>query len=97
MVQMDWSILSEPVPQLILATAGLLILAVVGIYILQKLRTESREPPPQPTDWLSEFRDLRDRGLITPQEYEAIRANLRQHVRRKDQPGPGDQLDVRGE
>ncbi len=38
MVQMDWSILSEPVPQLILATAGLLILAVVGIYILQKLR-----------------------------------------------------------
>ncbi len=80
---MDWSFFNEPVVQLILATAALMILAVVGIYILQKLKGQIRDQPGQPPDWLAEFRQLREKGIITEKEYEAIRENLAGQIRRR--------------
>lgn len=80
---MDWTFFSEPFVQLILATAGLVILVLVGIYILGKLRHEVRQRGEPMVDYLAEFRDLRDRGIITDKEYEKIRANLTAQSRRR--------------
>jgi|YNPMSStandDraft_1061717.scaffolds.fasta_scaffold258641_1 uncharacterized membrane protein len=80
---MNWSFFSEPVVQLILATAALMILAVVGIYVLQKLKGQTHGQAEQPPDWLAEFRQLREKGVITEEEYQAIRENLAGQLRRR--------------
>ncbi|MCS7237919.1 MAG: hypothetical protein NZ899_06570 [Thermoguttaceae bacterium] len=73
---MDWEFFSEPVAELILATAGLIILILVGLYVLSKLRGEIRDRGNPSVDLLAEFRELREKGLLTEKEYESIRANL---------------------
>ncbi len=84
---MDWTLFSEPVAQLILATAGLVILALVGLFLLGKIRQEIRQHDQSAIDLLTEFRNLRDRGLITEKEYERIRANLATQSQRQEKMG----------
>lgn len=73
---MDWAFFSEPIAQLILATAGLVILLLIGLYVIAKIRGEVRQRGNPSVDWLAEFRQLRDKGLLTEKEFESIRANL---------------------
>ncbi|MCF0234797.1 MAG: hypothetical protein HUK22_07465 [Thermoguttaceae bacterium] len=63
---------------LIVGITILAILVAVAVYVILKLRAGMRAnvPAESAQEMLTKFNDLRDRGVITPEEYKAIRRNF---------------------
>jgi hypothetical protein len=71
----------------------LMVLCLVGVFVIRRFRDPTGSAGPSPSDLLSEFRDLREDGDITPQEYRQIKAllgtKLQQSLGSKDADGDG--------
>jgi len=82
----DWQFFFEPTVQLVLATALLAILIVIGIYVLMRVRAEAREDPTSPSELLSQFEELRARGMLQEEEFKKIKDNLSKKLRDQLKP-----------
>ena len=71
----------------------LIVLCLVGVFVVKRFRDRADRGGPSPSDLLSEFRELREDGDITPQEYRQIKAvlgtKLQQSLGSKDAEGDG--------
>jgi hypothetical protein len=71
-------------PRLLWATVGLLGLVLVGVLIivwLDRWRKDSGQASVSANDQLSQFRDLRERGELSSEEFERIRKSLEPRLR----------------
>ena len=71
----------------------LIVLCLVGVFVVKRFRDRADSDGPSPSDLLSEFRELREDGDITPQEFRQIKAvlgtKLQQSLGSKDTEGDG--------
>jgi hypothetical protein len=83
---------STPAQATIWGTA-LIVLCLVGVFVVKRFRDRTSSEGPSPSDLLSEFRELREGGDITPQEFRQIKAvlgtKLQQSLGSKDAEGDG--------
>jgi hypothetical protein len=71
----------------------LIMLCLIGFFVVKRVRDRVDGGGPSASDLLSEFRDLREDGDITPQEFRQIKAvlgtKLQQNPRAKDTEDAG--------
>ncbi len=71
----------------------LIVLCLVGVFIVKRFRDRADSEGPSPSDLLSGFRDLREDGGISPEEFRQIKAvlgtKLQQSLGSKDAEGDG--------
>lgn len=68
--------LSSPLASVVLLFALTGTLIAVGIYVVSKVRAGINEREPDASEYLTEFRELYDRGELDEQEYKTIKATL---------------------
>ena len=68
--------LTTPTAQIVLGLAGIAALVAVGIYIIARVRTEWIESKPETNDLIINFRQLRESGELSDQEYRTIKGML---------------------
>jgi hypothetical protein len=71
-------------PRLLWATVGLLGLVLLGVLViawLDRWRKQSGSASCSANDQLAEFRELRERGELSAEEFERIRASLEPRLR----------------
>ena len=56
-------------------------LCTVGYYLIGKLREKLRETGPTASDFVTNFRELRERGELTDEEYRTIKAMLASRIK----------------
>ena len=54
----------------------LIVLCLVGVFVVKRFRDRADRGGPSPSDLLSEFRELREDGDISPQEFQQIKSVL---------------------
>lgn len=71
----------------------LIVLCLIGVFLVKRIRDRVDNEGPSASDLLSGFRNLREEGDITPQEFQQIKAvlgtKLQQNLRAKDAEGDG--------
>lgn len=70
----------QPSSQVILWTAVLAILLVVGVYCVGKVRELLREDGPSASDLLTNFRELHSKGELDDEEYRTIKSMLAERL-----------------
>jgi hypothetical protein len=68
---------------LTLGLVGALLFGALIIYWVERWRKRTTLPGMSAGDQLTHFRNLRDKGTITQEEYERIRAQLAEDLRRE--------------
>lgn len=69
---------------------GLIALGIVGAYVARAVRERMQQPPTAEPFTLQDLRAMRDRGDLTPAEYETMRAGLLGRVLPSKSPPPSD-------
>lgn len=67
--------LQTPTAKLVVSIAGLLVLTVIGYYVVLRFRGETEQDETY-SDLLTNFRELRQEGLLNEEEYRTIRTDL---------------------
>jgi uncharacterized membrane protein len=62
--------------QLVVLTAGVAVLIAVGIYVVAKVRRSFMESGQNPSDLITNFRELHSQGELSDEEYRNIKATL---------------------
>ena len=73
-------------PRLLWATLGLVGAVLVGVVLItlvDRWRKRAAEPPGTANEQLAEFRSLYERGELSQEEFERIRARLQEQLRRE--------------
>ncbi|HEV7280015.1 MAG TPA: hypothetical protein VGN57_07355 [Pirellulaceae bacterium] len=71
-----WEFLQTPLARLILAGTVLAILALIAWWFIKGMREEMQDEGPSAGDLLDQFRDLRDQGELSPEEFKKIKTRL---------------------
>ncbi|NLF72116.1 MAG: hypothetical protein GX575_24045 [Candidatus Anammoximicrobium sp.] len=66
---------STPAQAVIWGTT-LIVLCIVGVYVVRRFRERDDGGQPMPSEWLTGFREISERGEITPQEFRQIKTVL---------------------
>ncbi len=61
---------------LILSLAGLAVVVAVAGYVIGKLRPRSLPQEPVASYWLTKYRELHDKGVLTDAEFQTIKSVL---------------------
>jgi uncharacterized membrane protein len=71
----------------------LIAICVAGVYVVKRFRERADSGEPTASDLLTEFREMREGGEITPQEFRQIKSvlgtKLQQSLGSKDTEGDG--------
>jgi hypothetical protein len=84
-----WNALTHPVVQLVVSTAGLCVLILVGWYIVRAVRDDVEESETT-SDLLSKFTEMRQQGYLQEEEFRNIRTHLGEKLRadlKRDEQG----------
>ncbi len=73
-------ILGRPIGQLVVWSATLLILSVVGVYLLRRYR-DSTEQSETASDLLTKFQEMRQQGGLEETEFRTIKTILSEQLR----------------
>ena len=76
-----WEFLSTPAARLVLAGTALAILGLIAWWFIKGLRQEIHDEGPSANDLLDQFRDLRDQGRLSPEEFKKIKSRLGNELR----------------
>ena len=68
--------------QLVIGTASLMVMSVIGFYIVQRFRDVAKSPETT-DDLLSKFRDLRQQGNLEEKEFRSIKTVLAARMQAK--------------
>lgn len=69
-------LLNEPEAELVLWVAVGAALAVVALYVLEKIRRKSVQQEPTASELMSKFRDLHAKGVLSDAEFREIKTTL---------------------
>lgn len=69
--------------QVVLWTAALAVLLVVGAYLILKARSMREQQPSAAHEMLTDFRELHGRGHLTDEEYRTIKTALTERLERE--------------
>jgi hypothetical protein len=69
--------------QIILGLSGLAVFSVVGFYLIAKVRNEWIESASDANDLLTNFRDLKESGVLSDKEYRTIKGMLAEKFSRE--------------
>ncbi len=86
--------LASPLAQVVFLLALTAILIVVGVYVINKVRSGIHEQTPGSSEYLTEFRELYVRGELDEHEYKTIKASLA--TRLQKELGDNDSEKMRG-
>lgn len=77
--------------QVVLSVAILAALIAMGLYIIQRVRSNLHDARPSTSELLSKFRDLHSKGELNDEEFRTIKstlgARLRDELKRNDEAG----------
>ena len=76
-------VLTTPSGKAVIWVTVLLVVAVVGWYVVLRFRDISDDDHPTPSELLTNFRELRQEGDISEQEYRTIKTALRPDIDRE--------------
>ena len=76
-------VLTTPSGKAVIWVTVLLVVAVVGWYVVLRFRDISDDDHPTPSELLTNFRQLRQEGDISEQEYRTIKTALRPDIDRE--------------
>jgi hypothetical protein len=78
-------------PKAVLLVAGLAASLAVLVYVIGRLRAAARERGPGASELMSFFETMRSDGVLTEQEYRAIKTHVtrrfREELNRNGEPG----------
>ena len=81
---------STPAQAVIWVTV-LIVLCMIAVYVVKWFRNRDDRGPPQPSEWLTGFREMSEHGGITPEEFRQIKSvlgtKLQRDVGSKDTEG----------
>lgn len=83
-----WEFLQTPLARLILAGTVLAILALIAWWFIKGMREEMQDEGPSAGDLLDQFRDLRDQGELSPDEFKKIKSRLGGQLREEVTKAP---------
>lgn len=83
-----WEFLQTPLARLILAGTALAILALIAWWFIKGMRDEMQDEGPSAGDLLDQFRDLRDQGDLSPEEFKKIKSRLGGQLREEATKAP---------
>jgi hypothetical protein len=83
-----WEFLQTPVARLVLAGTALAILALIAWWFIKGMREEMQDEGPSAGDLLDQFRDLRDQGELSPEEFKKIKSRLGGQLREEVAKAP---------
>ncbi|HET6879002.1 MAG TPA: hypothetical protein VFI31_02535 [Pirellulales bacterium] len=69
--------------QVVVWLAACAVLAVVGIYVVVKVRQTFSESEPATHDLMANFRELHSQGELSDEEYRTIKATLAARLQRE--------------
>lgn len=72
--------------QLVIWTSVLAILIAVGAYVVLLFRREPRSASSSPNEMLTGFRDLHERGQLSPDEFQRVKSVLGEQVSNPTRP-----------
>ena len=76
-------VLQTPAAKIVIMLAVLLILVVIGLLVVLRLRGLAVGDGQTPTDHLAKFRELRDEGYISPEEYRQLTTVLSNEIQQE--------------
>ena len=83
--------LRTPLAQLVIWTAGLTVLTVVGYYVARRFRDRTGDDQPTANDLLTNYREMHREGDISDVEYRTIKtvlgARLQQELKDSGEKG----------
>lgn len=83
-----WEFLQTPLARLVLAGTVLAILALIAWWFIKGMREEMQDEGPSAGDLLDQFRDLRDQGELSPEEFKKIKSRLGGQLREEATKAP---------
>ena len=83
-----WEFLQTPLARLVLAGTVLAILALIAWWFIKGMREEIQDEGPSAGDLLDQFRDLRDQGELSPEEFKKIKSRLGGQLREEVTKAP---------
>ena len=83
-----WEFLQTPLARLVLAGTALAILALIAWWFIKGMREEMQDEGPSAGDLLDQFRDLRDQGELSPEEFKKIKSRLGSQLREEVTKAP---------
>lgn len=69
-------ILQRPEARLVILTAIVAVVVMVGIYVVAKVRRSFAESGPGVNDLITNFREMHSQGELSDEEYRTIKATL---------------------
>ena len=73
---MNLDIFEDPIAQVVLWAALGGIAVAVAVYVIGKIRSESVQQEPGPSELMSKFRELHAKGELTDAEFRTIKTTL---------------------
>jgi hypothetical protein len=83
-----WEFLQTPLARLVLAGTALAVLALIAWWFIKGMREEMQDEGPSAGDLLDQFRDLRDQGELSPEEFKKIKSRLGSQLREEVTKAP---------
>lgn len=83
-----WEFLQTPLARLVVAGTVLAILALIAWWFIKGVREEMQDEGPSAGDLLDQFRDLRDQGELSPEEFKKIKSRLGSQLREEVTKAP---------
>lgn len=83
-----WEFLQTPLARLVLAGTALAVLALIAWWFIKGMREEMQDEGPSAGDLLDQFRDLRDQGELSPEEFKKIKSRLGGQLREEVTKAP---------
>jgi len=71
-----WEFLGSDTVRLVVYLAAAAALAVVGFYVVLKVRASLQDDPPETSELISKFRELHSRGGLSDEEYRTVKSKL---------------------
>ena len=71
---------SDSFVSLVLLAAATATLIAVGIYVIGRVRQQSRDEEPQASQLITKFQELHAKGELSDQEYRTIKAVLTERL-----------------
>jgi uncharacterized membrane protein len=72
----NFEILNDPIAEIVIWLAVLAVVVAVGFYVIGKIRSDSVQKEPGPSEMISKFRDLHAKGELSDAEFRTIKTTL---------------------